>query len=98
MKYGIFILMLAIAWIPAWGQNVDEFQFVSVMYPAVAAFNTIDVYNKTTFGHQGQTNNVYVNIGSKVANGGTINIEGDPIEVATLELAEGTGFDVTGPN
>lgn len=90
MKYwGITVFILA-ACLPALGAGVNEYEFVSALSVSEASFQEVEtksVDHPTKFGA-----NTVFNVGapSSTAISGTINVQGKPIQVTTLNMNNST--------
>ena len=89
MKSWLIIFVLLAFCVPTWGQSAaNHFHFVSSIYAPYGSFAEI-----VTQPHSGTTSiNGTFNIGSQESAGGTININGDILEIHTLKMEHNTSI------
>ena len=89
MKSWLIIFVLLAFCVPTWGQSAaNHFHFVSSIYAPYGSFAEI-----VTQPHSGTTSiNGTFNIGSQESAGGTININGDILEIHTLKMEHKTSI------
>ena len=88
MKYWGVTLFMLIACVAAWGQQGgNRFTFISALHAPKASFDIIETRDagNTVFG-----SGTVINVGSSASSSGTINVNGYPIDINTLNMEDGT--------
>ncbi len=85
MKSIHLIAGLVVSSMLCWGASTDEFKFVSTLSAPVASFDTVETKSCVVTEPEG-----ILNVGTAASTGGTINVQGGPVQINKLYMEDGT--------